>query len=288
MTLTMLKDYYRLTKPGIVYGNVFTTLASFLYASEWHFPLMLFVATVLGISLVIASAGVWNNWLDQGIDRKMERTKDRALAAGRVRVASALMYGTALGLFGLLLLYLYVNTLTAGLALFGLVYYVAIYGYAKRRSHWSTVVGSVAGAVPIVVGYTAVTNKLDIVASILFLTLALWQMPHFYAIASYRMKEYMAAGIPTLPATRGLYTTKILMVAYIVVYVLVAALLAVLGYAGYLYLAAVLLFGCIWLGLAIQGFRAADDRTWARKVFFMSLIVLVAYSVALAVGAVVA
>jgi len=282
----MFKKYYALVKPGIVYGNAFTTFAAFLFASRWHFAPFLLIATLLGISFVIASACVFNNFLDRDIDRKMARTKDRALASGAIPVWSALLYGTVLGICGLVLLHFYVNNLTALIAFLGFVFYVIIYGWAKRASHWGTVVGSISGSVPIVVGYTAVTDKLDMTALILFLILALWQMPHFYAIAIYRFDEYAAAGIPVLPIKKGMRKTKIYIVSYILAFVFVAPLLTLFGHAGHSYLAAVVLFGLVWLWRGLLGFRADDNARWARKLFFVSLIVLVAFSVALSLATV--
>lgn len=190
--------YYQLAKPGIVYGNVFVTLAAFLFAAGWHFSFPLFFATMVGLALVIASACVFNNYFDRDIDKKMQRTKTRALAAGKISNTSALMYGAVLGLVGISLLYFCVNTLTAGVALFGFVTYVFVYTPLKHRSSAALWVGAIAGATPPVVGYTAVTNRLDLVAFLLFLFLFLWQIPHFLAIAVYRFDEYKTAGVPLL------------------------------------------------------------------------------------------
>lgn len=194
----MIKEYYRLTKPGIVYGNVFTTLAAFLFASHWHIGSALLFGTLVGLALVIASACVFNNYFDIDIDKKMARTKARALVSGAISGQSALAYGTVLGLVGLYLLYTYTNVLTAAIALAGFVVYVCVYTPLKPRSALAVFVGAVAGAVPIVVGYTAVTNRLDLTALILFVCLFVWQLPHFIAIAVYRFDEYAAAGVPLL------------------------------------------------------------------------------------------
>ena len=282
----MFKRYYQLAKPGIVYGNAFTTIAAYLYASRWHLIGPLFAATVAGIALVIASAAVFNNYIDRDIDRKMARTRERALVAGTISASHALLYATALGLLGAYLLWNYVNLLTAGVALFGFVFYVAIYGFAKRASHWGTVVGSLSGAMPIVVGYTAVTQHFDSQAIILFFILALWQMPHFYAIAMYRLNDYVEAGIPVLPAKKGMHTTKIYIVCYVIAFVAAMASLFVLGHAGYIYLAGVLMVGVWWFLRALHGFRAPDDAAWAQKFFLSSLIVLVSFCALLSVAAI--
>lgn len=286
-----IKDYYRLAKPGIVYGNVITTVASFLYATRWHFfgwlSVELFLAMLIGISLVIASACVCNNYLDREIDAKMGRTKNRALVTGLISPTSALVYAAILGVIGLALLEIYVNLLTAGIALIGFVFYVVVYAAAKRGSSWGAVVGSVAGAVPIVVGYTAVMNEFNIVALILFLILVVWQMPHFYAIAIYRLDEYVAAGIPVLPAVKGINRTKISILLYIIAYVVLVSSLFIVGVAGYTYLLLVLLFGVAWFLLAVRGFAYKayfQEAKWAKWIFRMSLIVMVAFSVTLALA----
>jgi len=280
--MSAIRNYYRLTKPGIVYGNAFTTLAAFLYASRWHGSLALFFATLIGIGLVVASACVFNNVLDRGIDERMARTKERPLVTGAIRVPAALAYGAVLGILGLALLYIYANPLTAALALFGHLSYVLVYGWAKRASPWGTVVGSVPGAIPIVVGYTAVTGRLDVVALLLFLILVLWQMPHFYAIAMYRLDDYVAAGIPVLPARSGMRATKAHLLCYIIAYLVAVSAFMVLGHAGWAYLVIALGTGLAWAWRALAGWKAPDDARWAKGVFFYSLIVLVAFSLALA------
>jgi heme o synthase len=286
----MIKDFYKLAKPGIIYGNILTTIAAFLFAFRWGSAsvatILLFLATVVGLGLVIGSACVFNNYLDRNIDKKMERTKDRALVTGAVSVRSALLYGTALGLIGFTILYAYVNLLSAEIALFGFVFYVIIYGFVKRRSHWGAVVGSIPGAVPIVVGYTAVTNQLDLTALILFLILVTWQMPHFYGIAIYRLDEYKVARIPVLPAKKSIHAAKVHILFYIIAYIAAVSSLFIFGFAGYVYLASVLVFGCIWLQISVRGFRKemVDDAKWAKKLFLFSLIVLVSFCITLALA----
>ena len=280
----MFKNYYRLTKPGLVYGNVFTTIAGFLYASRWQVAWVPFLATILGMALIIASACVFNNYLDRDIDRKMARTKERALVTGKISGKAALVYASVLVLSGLALLYIYVNALTAAVALFGHLWYVLAYGWGKRASHWGTHIGSIAGAVPITAGYTAVANAIDLNAFLVFLALVLWQMPHFYAIALYRYDDYKAAGIPTLPIQKGVLAAKVQITLYIIEFVVVACLLTVFHAAGYTYAAVIAAAGAIWLFKAGRGFSAPDERRWARGVFFVSLAVLLLYSLALSLS----
>jgi protoheme IX farnesyltransferase len=159
----------------------------------------------------------------------------------------------------------------------------------KRRSAWGTVIGSIAGATPPVVGYCAASNRLDGGAIILFSILVLWQIPHFYAIAIYRFNDYVAANIPVLPVTRGIRATKITMFLTVIAFAFVAPLLTVFGYAGYPYLTIALVLSFAWLALCIQGLifvngGAAADARWARNMFFLSLIVMVALFATIAIG----
>lgn len=192
----MLSAYYRLIKPGIVYGNAFAALAGFLFASRWHFGFGLFAAAMLGVAFVVASACVFNNYFDHDIDQKMPRTKDRPLASGAVSPGSALWYGGVLFVIGFCLLYFFVNVLSVAAAFVGWFVYVFCYTPLKHKSSLALYVGAVAGAMPIVIGYVAGSGKLDRATLILFILFFLWQLPHFLAIATYRFDEYAAAGVP--------------------------------------------------------------------------------------------
>lgn len=278
----MIKEHYRLAKPGIVYGNVFTTIAAFLYASRWHFSVALFLATVLGIAFVIASACVFNNYIDRDIDGRMDRTKNRALVVGKISKGGALLYASILGVAGSVILYALVNGLTTCVALIGFLFYVFVYTLSKRMTYWSTVLGSVAGAAPIVVGYTAVTDHFDLAALILFLILAIWQMPHFYAIAIRRIEEYRSAHIPVLPIAKGIKRTKIEIVCYIIAFIIATCSLTFFGFAGYSYLGVMLILGIAWFWSAVRGFDTDDEKEWAKKTFFFSLVMLVGFSLVLA------
>jgi protoheme IX farnesyltransferase len=269
-----LKAYYYLTKPGIIRGNMLTASAGYLLASRGTVGYLTGIATLLGLALVIASACVTNNYLDIDLDKKMVRTAKRALVTGKISKNSALSFATALLAGGVLTLGIFVNGISLAFALFGWFAYVVIYGYFKRRTTLGTAVGSISGAIPPVVGYVAVTGRVDTAAVLLFLILAFWQMPHFFAIAMYRAKDYAAAGLPVLPVKKSFKNTKIQCLIYIIAYTIVSLLLTAYGYTGKIYLVFMLLAGGYWLFRALQGFHAADDIVWAKKLFFTSLFVL--------------
>jgi heme o synthase len=280
----MLIHYYTLTKPGIIYGNAIAALGGFFLASKGDIDLWLCAVTILGISFVIASGCVLNNYIDQDIDRMMERTKGRVLVRGLIRPRDAVIYGSILGLVGIVLLAVFTNALTLSIALFGLFFYVAVYSlWSKRYSIHATIIGSISGAVPPVVGYVAVSNTFDLGAVLLFIIMSIWQMPHSYAIAIYRLDDYLSANIPVLPVRKGLLVTKVHMLGYIIAFVIAALLLYVYGYVGYFYLGVISALSLVWLGMALLGFRAFDQKKWAKKMFLFSIVVMVMFSVMIAI-----
>lgn len=281
--------YYRLTKPGIIYGNVMTTAAGFLFAYSLQaglpFDWVRFAATLAGTALVIASGCVLNNIMDREIDGKMERTQDRALVSGRIQVSHAAWFAGLLGALGLMLLARYTNMLTVYIGLAGLYCYVVAYGYSKRQGPIGTIVGSFSGATPVLAGYTAVTNRLDLAGVLIFLSMAIWQMPHFYAIAIYRLKDYRRAGIPVLPAVKGKLLAKRYILAYIVAYGGANILLSAFGYTGWTFALVLTGLTAYWLWKGAHGF-SANNNAWARKMFGLSLTILLVFSALLATNAI--
>ena len=282
----MLATYFWLIKPGIVCGNSLAAAAGFMLGSDGRFRPGLMAYSLTGLALIVAAAGVLNNIIDRRIDRKMSRTSRRALARGSVEVPAALIYAAGLGLAGSLLLGSLANFLALALALFGLVAYVVLYGYFKRLTPYGTLVGSVAGAMPPVIGYVAASGRLDLGAGLLFLVLFTWQMPHFYAISLFRLKDYQAASLPVLPAKKGPRATKIRIVVYMAAFLAAAAALYVFGYGGYVYLVAMSLLGGYWLVLGLSGLQKTSDRPWARRVFKFSLVILLSFSVLVSLGSI--
>lgn len=279
----MLRTYYFLTKPGIIRGNAITATAGFLLASKGNINWTLFLAMLGGLSLIVASACVFNNYIDREIDAKMVRTKKRALVSGIVSGQDAILFASILGIAGGVILTLLTNFLALVVAMTGFFFYVVVYGYFKRRTSLGTVIGSISGAVPPVVGYVAVSGSFDSGALIIFLILVFWQMPHFYSIAIYRLKEYRAAGIPVLPLKKGIKATKVQMLLYIAAFIFAVASLTVFDYTGYVYLVVALLLGLAWLWLCLKGFNARDDNKWARGMFKFSLVVITVLSVTISI-----
>lgn len=274
------KLYYSLTKPGVLYGNVLTTIAGFFFASRAGFDVWLFLATLVGTSLVIGSACVINNYLDQDIDQLMERTKKRAIVNGDIPPKNALIFGVVLGILGMVLLVLFTNMLVAAIGLIGFVVYVWLYGaLSKRRSIHGTLVGSVSGAMPILAGYVAVTGRIDTAAILLFAILFLWQMPEFYSISVYRHDEYKKAGVPVMSVVKGIRHTITQIFIYTVAFVLATILLATTGYAGYVYVIGMTILGAMWIYKGYKGLRVspADSARWAKKMFAFSLMILLAF-----------
>jgi protoheme IX farnesyltransferase len=267
-------NYYLLTKPGIILGNLITVAAGFILASHKELDLLLFLATLFGLACVIASACVFNNYIDRAIDKKMERTKNRPLAKGVVSARNAILFAICLGIAGFWILFFYTNPLTALIAGTGFVVYVVLYSLWKCRTLYGTAIGSIAGGVPPVVGYCAVSNQFDLGALILFTMMVCWQMPHFFSIAVYRFDDYKAASLPVLPVKKGMLITKQRMVLYIIAFMLACITLTVFHYTGYLYLITAAFLSLTWLSLTLMGFKTKNDRLWGRQMFRLSLLII--------------
>lgn len=267
-------NYYLLMKPGIIFGNLITVAAGFLLASRGKIDFGLFFATLLGLGLIIASACVFNNYIDRYRDQKMERTKKRALASGLISENRAILFAIALAILGNGILFHYTNLLTVIVAAIGFLVYVIIYSLWKSKTIYGTAIGSIAGAIPPVVGYCAVSNHFDLGALLLFALLVLWQMPHFFSIALYRLEDYTAAEMPLLPIQKGSLRTKVHMLVYIIGFIITALMLTFFHYTGYIYFTVVLVLGIAWLSLCLKGFQSTNDQLWGAKMFRLSLLII--------------
>jgi heme o synthase len=273
-----IKNYLHLLKPGIVLGNLIPASAGFFLASQGNIRVPLLMATLAGISLVVASACVLNNCIDRNMDRKMARTRNRVMARGLISLRAAVSYAVLLGTAGIWLLSRATQPLCVWVVVSGFVMYVGVYSlYLKRRSVYAALLGSLAGVAPPLAGYCAVSGRFDMGAWLLLLIFSLWQMPHCYAIAIFRRDDYAAAEIPVVPVTRGIRAAKRHIMGYAGAFVAATLMLTFGGYTGYGYLVAATVLGLFWLYLTWSGFKAKDDRRWARQLFtfsFMSILVL--------------
>jgi protoheme IX farnesyltransferase len=279
----MLKDYIKLTKPGIIVGNLVTACGGFFMASKGKFFPELFFSMLCGLSLVIASGCVFNNFKDRFIDAKMTRTKNRPLVKGSVNIFNALCFGAALLILGLLLLHVKTNPVALWSAVLGFIFYVYVYTPIKQISSYGTLVGSISGAIPPVCGYCAFSGSLDLGAFLLFSIITAWQMPHFYAISVYRQEEYKLANVPVLPLVRGLKNTKVQMNLYTALFLLTSITPYFFGHVGKLYFVTISALGLYWLYFAFKGFKASCDIKWAKTMFRFSLIIIMAFSLMLVV-----
>jgi protoheme IX farnesyltransferase len=178
------------------------------------------------------------------------------------------------------------NWYVVGAGALGMVFYVIVYGWAKRVSSHGTLVGTISGSLPLVAGYLAARNRIDSGAILLFLAMTAWQMPHFYAIALRRAEEYRAAGIPVLPVVKGIRRTKLEIIVYVFLFTMLMVSLSLEGLTGAIYLLVMGPLSLYWLWRGVAGFSHTDDKAWGGRMFGLSLVVLLTWSVMLAVGSV--
>jgi len=279
------RSYLQLIKPGITLSNTLTGIAGFFLASSVvAFQFSVLIGVIVGIAAIIASACVVNNVLDRDIDKRMKRTAKRDVASGVISVPKALVFAGLLGVVGFTALVLWTNTLTVILGVIAYVWYVAIYGYAKRTTVLSTIIGGVAGALPPVAGYTALTGNIDAAAIILFLILFFWQMPHFYAIAMFRRSDYASAKLPVWSVKYGMKSAKRQIFIFTIIYALAAGALYIFGYTGIMYLVLSAGLSAYWIYKGITLYNKVDEEKWARQMFGVSLLILLSMCVLISVG----
>jgi heme o synthase len=247
------RDYYALTKPGVVQLLVFTAVVGMFLATPGMVPWDVLIAASLGIGLAAAAGAVVNQILDQRIDAQMARTRNRPLPQGRIGERDALAFAMGLALSGLLVLVVFVNVLTAALTFLSLIGYAVVYTvFLKRATPQNIVIGGAAGAAPPVLGWTAVTSSVDPHALLLFLIIFTWTPPHFWALAIARRSDYERADIPMLPVTHGDEVAKSFVVYYTVLLILVTVLPYITGMTGLFYVFGALLLGGGFLYYALQ------------------------------------
>ncbi|HWL25577.1 MAG TPA: heme o synthase [Ureibacillus sp.] len=272
-TESFIRDFLALIKIGIVNSNLITTFTGMWLAFQFtggHFlqHLDLIAYTIIGAALIIGGSAAMNNYIDKDIDPIMKRTSKRPTVTGRFSPSVVMTISLSFLIVGEILLF--TASFAAGMwGLIGIVAYVLLYTiWAKRKYVSNTVIGSISGAIPPVIGWAAVEPSLSFGAFALFLIMFAWQPPHFYALAMRRKNEYSAANIPMLPVVKGFKRTKVSMLVWILLLLPLPFLLKELGLI-FITLATLLNLG--WLVLAISGFKTKDDLKWASKMFIYSL-----------------
>jgi protoheme IX farnesyltransferase len=279
------KSYLQLIKPGITLSNTISGIAGFfLAASVVPFQWSVLVGVAFGIASIIASACVANNIIDRDIDKRMKRTARREVVSGTISIPRAIIFLVILGAIGFTLLFTLTNVLTFVLGIIAYVWYVVIYGLAKRTTAFSTIIGGVAGALPPMAGYTALTGSIDAGAILVFLILFFWQLPHFYAISMFRQSDYAEAKLPVWSVRYGMHSTKNQIFGSVVLYAVVASLLTVFGYTGIIYLVISSALSIYWIYKGVTLYNKKDDVKWARAMFGVSLLVLLSMCALIAIG----
>ena len=271
-TFTDWRDYYELTKPRVVVLIVFTAIVGmFLAVPAWPgLPALVF--GTLGIGLAASSAAVFNHVFDARIDIHMLRTRGRPLPQGRVSERSALGFAWVIGVISMIILWFLVNRLTAVLTFTSLIGYAVIYTvFLKRATPQNIVIGGAAGAAPPILGWTAVTGEIHSNALLLFLIIFLWTPPHFWALAIARKEEYAKVGIPMLPVTHGEAYTRLNILLYTILLVVITIMPYLTGMSGLIYLFAALPLGAVFLYYAIRMRRDEQDLELPMRTFRFSI-----------------
>lgn len=274
--ITHWHDYYELCKPKVVALLVFTAVIGMFLSTPGMVPLGALVFGTLGIGLAAASAAAINHVVDQRVDAEMKRTHDRPLPQGQLSSTQALIFAGTLGVLAMFILVAFVNMLTAVLTLLSLIGYAVVYTmYLKRATPQNIVIGGAAGAAPPLLGWTAVTNSIDPHALLLVLIIFVWTPPHFWALAIHRHEDYAKVDIPMLPVTHGVHFTRLHVLLYTILLMIVSILPYVTRMSGVFYLGGAVALGAVFLYYAIVLMQARDDKV-AMKTFGYSIFYLMA------------
>ncbi len=268
--------YLEVCKPKVVALIVFTAVVGMLLASPGWVPLAPLAWGTAGIALAAAAAAAINHLLDRQLDARMVRTRHRPLPTGQLSGREVGVFAAVLGGLGLGVLVAFVNPLTAVLTAVSLIGYAGIYTlYLKRATPQNIVIGGAAGAAPPLLGWTAITGTLDPPAFILFLIIFVWTPPHLWALALYRRHDYAAVGVPMLPVTHGVEFTRLHILFYTLLLVVITLLPYLTGMSGLFYLFGALILGAGFLYYALKLLRT-DDELLAMRVFSYSVWYLMA------------
>lgn len=272
--IQILQDYFVLCKPKVILVMLITTWVGMHLATTTFVPWPIFLFATIGIAFTGGSAAVINHLVDRHIDAKMMRTQKRPLANKRISIFHAVLFSGFLGITGLLILIFWVNFLTALLTFATLLGYAVLYTlFLKRRTPQNIVIGGAAGAMPPLLGWTAVTGEISAFAWILVLIIFTWTPPHFWALAIYRREDYQKANIPMLPITHGVAFTKLNMVLYTFLLFAITLLPYCIQMSGKFYLSAAILLGGIFLFKTLTLYRNESDEM-ARQTFSFSILYL--------------
>jgi protoheme IX farnesyltransferase len=266
----VMADYFELCKPRVVLLMILTSLVGMCLATD-SVPLTPLVFGNLGIALVASAAAAFNHVADQHFDRLMRRTQNRPIVKGKISVKHSLLFASVIGMAGLAILMLLINTLTAVLTLVSLIGYAVFYTlYLKHATPQNIVIGGIAGAAPPLLGWTAVTGSVCPQALLLVLIIYVWTPPHFWALAIYRLEDYAKANIPMLPHTHSVAYTKLNILLYTILLVCVSALPYIINMSGLFYFIGAMIINAGFLFHAIRLYLY-DNRQYAIGTFWYSI-----------------
>ena len=269
--MNLLRSYYVLCKPNVVYMMLICALVGMLLAEESVTSVTNIVVALIGIALCSGSAAAINQVIDRKADAAMTRTDQRPLPQGELSATHASSFAFVIGVVGALVLYLYINTLTMILTIASLIGYAFIYTvYLKRATPQNIVIGGLAGAAPPLLGWAAISNTIDPYALLLVLIIFVWTPPHFWALAIYRKDEYAKESIPMLPVTHGVAFTKLQIVLYTIILFIVSILPYIVLMSGGIYLISAVILSSMFMYYSIKLYFSSNDEI-AMKTFNFSI-----------------
>ncbi|QCI23429.1 heme o synthase [Buchnera aphidicola] len=272
----MIMLLFGLLKPRIVFGNSISSLGGFLLASKGNVNYYLLFLNLISISLVVSSACILNNVIDYKIDQRMNRTKNRILVINSCFYNLSIYISVFLGIFGLFLYGWFFNLLCVLLASCALIIYIVFYSlYLKMKSRHSTIIGSLSGAIPPILGYCSVVNHINLCMVNLFIIFFIWQIPHSYSIFVKNLQDYKNAKIPVFPAVKPFLTVRYHVNIFILLFLMCTCSLTIINCTGYKFFYSLLILSLIWFYLSIKKYKNDKEHIiWSKNVFYCSILIM--------------
>ncbi|XBC39131.1 MAG: heme o synthase [Buchnera aphidicola (Nurudea shiraii)] len=281
----MIISLLGILKPKIVFGNIISCLGGFLLASKGNVNYNLLFWSLISVSLVVGSSCILNNVIDRNIDKNMNRTKKRILVINPCFYRFSIFSSIFLAMLGLFLFGWFINILCVFLSCLGVIVYSFFYSFLlKTKSIYSTIIGSISGAIPSLLGYCSVTNYIDLCTVNLFIIMFFWQIPHSYAIFVMNLDDYKKAKIPVYPVIKPIWVTKRCVSIFIFLFLISIFCLTAIGYAGYKFFLILSLLSIIWFFLSIKEYHNDKKNIfWSKNIFYLSIVIMIVLNIMISI-----
>ncbi|AZP36382.1 Protoheme IX farnesyltransferase [Candidatus Annandia adelgestsuga] len=275
-----IKIFLKIIKPGIILGNILSLITGFFFTDPKKNNFKILIITIISVIFIISSCNILNNIIDINIDCKMKRTNNRLLVKKKKYIKIVFFISIIINLIGFILLYYKINNLVLFISIIGFLVYVIFYSLIlKRYSIYSTLFGSISGAITPIIGYCSINNKLDLKSLLLFIVFFLWQIPHFYSISIIYLKDYEKIKIPIFVIIKGIKKTKYNIIFYIILFSIIHFFLITNYFNNFKCILISILLDILWIIISILSLITLNNKLLSRLIFILSILIIITFNI---------